>query len=134
MGIFEEVLYFQAMYNIKTEKQTINSLSLCQFDAGILAEGKGSHLFQIFFVTHDCNSLFCFIRNIPSLSFSSRIVCFYLVRSLEKVDFLKNLRILSCFVQFKSVLFNLLCVLDLFAECRQSTLVSDFFPPWWFEC
>ena len=37
--IFEEVLSFQATYNIKTEKQTINSLRLCQFDAGMLAEG-----------------------------------------------------------------------------------------------
>ena len=31
---------FQATYNIKTDKQTINSLSLCQLDAGRLAEGK----------------------------------------------------------------------------------------------
>ena len=32
---------FQAMYNIKTKKQTINSLSLCQLDAGGMVEGKG---------------------------------------------------------------------------------------------
>ena len=37
---FEEVLFFQATYNRKTEKQTINSCSLCHFDAGMLAEGK----------------------------------------------------------------------------------------------
>ena len=40
--IFEEVLFFQATYNIKTEKRTINSLRLCQFDAGMLADGKGN--------------------------------------------------------------------------------------------
>ena len=36
----------QAKYNIKTEKQTIHLLSLCQFDAGMLAEGQnvGSQL------------------------------------------------------------------------------------------
>ena len=32
---------------------------------------------------------------------------------LENEDFLENLRVLSCFVQLKSVLFNVLCVLDL---------------------
>ena len=31
---------FQATYNIKTEKQSISSLSVCEFDAGRLAEGK----------------------------------------------------------------------------------------------
>ena len=31
---------FKDTYGIKTEKQTINSLSLCQLDAGRLAEGK----------------------------------------------------------------------------------------------
>ena len=50
----------------------------------------------------------------------------YIVRSLEKEDFLENLHILSCLVQLKSVLFNLLCVLDLFSECRQSTLFQTF--------
>ena len=39
--IFEEVLFFQATYNMKTEKQTINLLNLCQLDAGRLEEGKG---------------------------------------------------------------------------------------------
>ena len=39
--MFEEVLFVQAAYGIKTSKQTSNSLSLCQFDAGRLAEGKG---------------------------------------------------------------------------------------------
>ena len=40
--IFVEVLFFQATYKRKTEeeKKTINSLSLCQFDAGMLAEEK----------------------------------------------------------------------------------------------
>ena len=41
MQIFEEIHFFQATYNIKTEKQTIYSLSLRQFYAGMLAEGKG---------------------------------------------------------------------------------------------
>ena len=40
--------------------------------------------------------------------------CFYVVRSCVKDDFIGNSLILSCFVQLKSVLFNLLCVLDLF--------------------
>ena len=45
--VFKEVLIFQGTYNIKTEKQTVSSLSLCQFDAGRLAEGKGC--FVLFF-------------------------------------------------------------------------------------
>ena len=32
--IFKEVLFFQAMYN----RKSINLLSLCQFDTGMLAE------------------------------------------------------------------------------------------------
>ena len=44
MRIFEEVLFFEATYNIKTEKQSISSLSLYQFDAGMLAEGKGHEI------------------------------------------------------------------------------------------
>ena len=44
--IFEEVIFFQATYNMKTEKQTINSLSLCQVDAGMLAVAEGKwHFF-----------------------------------------------------------------------------------------
>ena len=43
---FEEVLFFQATYNRKTEKQTINSLSLYQFGAGMLAEGKALMTFS----------------------------------------------------------------------------------------
>ena len=34
---------------------------------------------------------------------------------MEKEDFLKKSLVLSCFVLFKNVLFNLLCVLDLFS-------------------
>ena len=49
-------------------------------------------------------------------------VCFCVVHSLEKEDFLKNVCILSCFVQLKSILSNLLCVSDLFSEHWQSTL------------
>ena len=41
MRIVEEVLFLQATYTLKTEKQTISSLILCQFDAGMLAEGRG---------------------------------------------------------------------------------------------
>ena len=37
MQTFKEVLFFQATYN----RKTINSFSLCQFDAGMLVEGKG---------------------------------------------------------------------------------------------
>ena len=37
---------------------------------------------------------------------------FNVVRSLEQEDFLQNVHVLSCFIQLKSVLFNLLCVLD----------------------
>ena len=57
--------FSKATYSIKTEKQTISSLSLCQFDVGRLAEGRG----------HETN-------------------------------------IKQSLVQLKSVLFNLLCVLD----------------------
>ena len=40
-------------------------------------------------------------------------LCFYVVRSLEKEDFLENSHVLSRFVQLQNVLFNFLCVLDL---------------------
>ena len=42
--------------------------------------------------------------------------------SLEKEDFHENLHILSCFVQLKGVLFNLLCVLDLVMNVQIRTL------------
>ena len=38
MRLFEEVLFSQATYKMKTEKQAINSLSLCQLDTGMLTE------------------------------------------------------------------------------------------------
>ena len=40
MQILKKVLIVQATYNMKTAKQTISSLSFCQFAAGMLAEGK----------------------------------------------------------------------------------------------
>ena len=43
---------------------------------------------------------------------SKLIVYFCVVRSFEKEDFLENLRILSCLIQVKSIIFNLLCVFD----------------------
>ena len=92
--IFEEVLFFRATYNRKTAKHTISLLSLCQFDAGMLAEG----------------------------------VCFYVVRSLEREDFLENSHVLSCIVQSKSVLFNLLCVWgSFFSQNDGSQLCFIFF-------
>ena len=45
---------------------------------------------------------------------SELIVCFSVVHGLEKEDFFENFYILSCFGQLKSVLFNLLCVLEEF--------------------
>ena len=50
------------------------------------------------------------------------VLCFYVVRSLEKEDILENSYVLSCFVQLKSVLFNLLCVSDLFSKNAGSQL------------
>ena len=63
-------------------------------------------------------------NNAPPASFqapkwqklSKFIVYFCVVRSFEKEDFLENARILSCFAQFKSVLFNILRVFDLSVE------------------
>ena len=52
--------------------------------------------------------------------------CFYVVRSCVKDDFIGNSLILSCFVQLKSVLFNLLCVLDLFFRTLAVNSVSGF--------
>ena len=43
MQIFKEVSLFQAMYNIKTEKQTIQ-LILCQLDLGGWWKEKGTRL------------------------------------------------------------------------------------------
>ena len=56
-----------------------------------------------------------------------KVFCFHAVRSLEKDYFLENSHILSCSVQLKSVLFNLLCVLDLFSKRWHSTLFQIFF-------
>ena len=39
--MFEEVLFFQTTYNIKTEKQTINSTYLVSVRCVRLTEGKG---------------------------------------------------------------------------------------------
>ena len=64
------------------------------------------------------------------------INCFFLCCTwLEKEDFLETLHVLSCLVQLKSVLFNLLCVLDPFSERWQTTLfqmflVSDIVRSW----
>ena len=44
---------------------------------------------------------------------SLNIFCFSVFHCLEKENFLKNLHVLCCFVQLKSVLFNLVCVWDL---------------------
>ena len=70
--IFEEVLFFKLHTTVKTEKQTINWLSLCQLDAGRLAEGNG-----------------------------------------HKTDWH------PCFVQLKSVLFNLVCFGPIFQHIRK---------------
>ena len=56
MRIFEEVLFFQATYNIKT----INLLSLCQFDAGMLAEGKG-HETHVYVIRDFSTEVCCFL-------------------------------------------------------------------------
>ena len=53
-------------------------------------------------------------------------VCFCVVHSLEKEDFLKNVCILSCFVQLKSILSNLLCVSYLFFRTLAVNSVSGF--------
>ena len=50
---------------------------------------------------------------------------FCVVRSFEKEDFLKNSCILSCLVQLKSILLNLLCIFFFLGgglDCWQSTL------------
>ena len=57
-------------------------------------------------------------------------VCFfvfkiYIVCGFEERNSLENLRILSLFVWSKSVLFNPLCVFDLFSEHRAVNSVSD---------
>ena len=43
-------------------------------------------------------------------------VCFCAVSCFEKEDYLENSCILSCFVRIKGILFNLLCVFDLFTQ------------------
>ena len=54
---------------------------------------------------------------------SELIDCFCVVYSFEK-DFLENSRILSCFVQLKSVLFDLLCVFDKIAIFIANNLIN----------
>ena len=58
-------------------------------------------------------ALFLVLASKHSTGKSNFTVYLCVVRSLEKEDFLENLCILSCFVQLKSVLFNLFCVFDL---------------------
>ena len=50
------------------------------------------------------------------------VVCFRVVGSFEKEDVLENTRILSCFVQLKSILFNLF----VFLFCRQTVSASGW--------
>ena len=91
MRIFEKVLF------------TINSLS--QFDAGMLAEGK---IVIVIERTDKQVVCVCFCScPCPSASIS---ICFSVVRSLKKEDFLENSHVLSCFVRLKGVLFNPLSV------------------------
>ena len=53
--------------------------------------------------------------------------CFLLYcMQFEKDDYIKNLHDLSCSVLLKSNFFSLMCVLDLFSECWQSTLFQIF--------
>ena len=47
--------------------------------------------------------IFC---HLESHGYDKWIVYFYVVHSFEKEDFIENSRILSCFVELKSVLFN----------------------------
>ena len=59
---------------------------------------------------------------------SKLIVYFCVVRSFEKEDFLQNSRILSCLVQLKDILFNLLCVFDSWrASVHTPTLYAKLF-------
>ena len=55
MHVLEEVLFFKLH---ATEKQTINSLSLCRLDAGRLAEGKGHMSRALFFGQQESHALF----------------------------------------------------------------------------
>ena len=57
-----------------------------------------------------------------SLVNSLFVFLFLCCKYLEKEDFLENLHVLSCFVQLKSILFNLLCVLDHF---RMNSIITD---------
>ena len=76
---------FQAMYNIKTEKQT----KWCPFPSNSLPASNWPRLSEL---------IVCF--------------CFSCCMELEEEDFIKNLHVLSCFVRLKSILFNLLCDLQ----------------------
>ena len=49
-----------------------------------------------------------------------------IVRSFDKEDFLEDSRIMSCFVQSESVLFNLLRVPDHPTECYNTWQITDF--------
>ena len=74
MHIFKEVLFFQVTYNRKTEKQTINSLSLCQFDTGMLAEGKGHET--------DMIKQRAWLKSLERRTFWKKIACFVLLKSI----------------------------------------------------
>ena len=66
MRIFEEVLFFQATYNIKTEERKKQSMDLT--DVSLMLGGW---------------------RKVPASNghtLSELVVCFYVVRSLEKED------------------------------------------------
>ena len=59
---------------------------------------------------------------------SELIVCFCVVCSFEKEDFLESSRILSTFAQLKTVLYNILCVFE-YWQLMHVKLASE----WWFE-
>ena len=67
MHIFEEVLFFKRR---TTQKQN-NSISLCQLDAGRLAEGKG----------HETDSM---VHRVLSISWQSKELYLINVSSLSK--------------------------------------------------
>ena len=72
------------------------------------------------------------------------IACFCIVRIFDKEDFPENLRILSCFVQVKGILFYLLCAFDLFQNSgsqlclrltgvKTQSFTSSSVVVWWLE-
>ena len=108
MRVFEEILFAKTTYNTKTNKESVH----LSFSGSAALDASGRKRAQAIFLLLASN-----------WRKTSELIGFLLYVALIK-GFLKNLHILS-FVQLKSILFNLLCILSFFRTLAVNS-VPDF--------